>query len=1057
MKLSEVSVRRGVTFLMLYIVIVGFGIFSLMRLGLDLYPDISFPVVITIVQYEGANPEDIETLVTKPLESAVAAVDGVESIRSDSKQGVSLVIVEFDWGTDMEQAETDIRRAIDMIEGYLPDDSDAPMIFAFDPSMQPIVMTTVSGPYPLDVLRYIADEEVAPLVERIDGVAAAEASGGLVREIQIVLDPHRIEAYKLDVTAVMGAVYAGNNQQSGGYIEQGIFEFEIKTNGKYKSVEEIGEVVVGARPTTMGAMQPIRLKEVASIIDGFAESRRVLETDGQSSVWLIIRKQSGANTVQAAEKVMKVLESAAADTGRDLKFETIFDQSDFINNSISNLSSSAIQGVIITFFVLLFFLFNFRASLIVALAVPISVVATFGLMQQAGMTLNVLSLAGLALAVGMLVDNSIVVMENIFFFRQKGEAPWNAAIKGASTVGLAVTASTLTTLVVFLPVLFVPGIAGVLFNDMAITICFSLTVSLLVALTFIPLASSRLLGSSADNPLKRSEMFQEKTLGWLYRGYGRAIDWVLGHRWVVVSSVVGMLLVTGVMYKLMPTEFMMEGDDGFMVIRVEAPVGTNLDETYRILDEVRDRVADIVPEKDRKLIALDVGLGEGFTAIVSKGTHAGIIRVPLISSDNRETSLAQYEDLLRDALKEYPGVTFTIGRAGPLRRSGDIELQILGFDLDQQRRVGLELKTKLAALPEVGETTFSMADQKPQMEVDFDRRKLAELGLSSGTLSQAISVAFQGKTVAMFSDGGDEYDIKMRFDEKFRNDLDNLRKMPIVTTTGGIVPLDNVADIETRLGPTDITRLDQERYTTVSVTLKDKWVDENGKSHRKDLGAAIKKITGIADQYPMPEGFTYKVAGTAEDFMTSFLYLGLALMVSVLLVFMVMASQFESLREPFIILFTVPLASIGVVLMFVLTRSTLDMAAIIGVIMLTGIVVNNGIIMVDAANQIREEGFSRLDAIAMAGKRRLRPVLMTSLTTILGMVPMALGIGEGAEIWAGLGKAVIGGLTIATLLTLFVVPIMYTVFARKELKYDVKVHTGTIEVSPSSRLEDENL
>lgn len=1046
MKLSEVSVRRGVTFLMLYIMVVGFGLFSMSRLGLDLYPDISFPMVITIVEYPGANPGDIENLITRPIEEAVASVDGVESITSDSKQGVALISVEFDWSADMEQAETDVRRAIEMIEGYLPDDSKAPMIFAFDPSMQPIVMTTVSGPYSLDVLRNIADEEVAPLIERIEGVASAEASGGLEREIQVVLDPQKIEAYKLDVTAVMGAVYAGNNQQSGGYLEQGILEFEIKTNGKYKSVEEIGEVLVGGRMTVTGQMQPIRLKEVATVVDSFAESRRVIETNGESSVWLIIRKQSGANTVQAANKVTDALTTIPGDIGRDLQFKTIFNQAEFISSSIGNLSSTAIQGVVITFFVLLFFLFSVRSSLIVALAIPISVVATFALMDQAGMTLNVLSLAGLALAVGMLVDNSIVVMENVFYHRQLGETPWNASIKGASTVGLAVTASTLTTLVVFLPVLFVPGIAGVLFKDMAITICFSLTASLIVALTFIPLASSRLLGASAERRLKRSEVLQEKSLGWLYRGYGRALDWVLVHRWVVASAVAGLLALTGILYSLMPTEFMAEGDDGFMYMSVEAPVGTGLDETYRLVSEVEKKVAELIPEKDRKLIALDVGVGEGFTAIMSKGTHSGSLRIPLISSEDRETSLSQYEDLLRDTLKGFPGVKVTVGNPmNFMGGSGDIELQIRGFNLEEHRKLGLALQQKLNALPYVGETVFSMADQKPQLEVDFDRKKLAGLGLSAGTLSQAVSVAFQGKTVAMYSDDGDEYDIKMRYDEKYRSDVDNLLKMPVVTATGGVVPLDNIADIETRLGPTDITRLDQERYTSIGIYLKDKWTDDKGKVHKKDLATSIKDVTGTVDKEKFPKGFSYKVAGTAEDFMTSFKWLGVALAVSVLLVFMVMASQFESLREPFIIMFTVPLAAVGVVLMFVLTDSTVDMAALIGVIMLVGIVVNNGIIMVDAANQIREDGHGRLEAIALAGRRRLRPVLMTSLTTILGMVPMALGIGEGAETWAGLGKAVIGGLTTATFMTLFVVPIMYTVFARKDLKHDVKIFTGKVE------------
>lgn len=1047
MKISEISVRRGVTFLMIYLMVVGFGLFSLARLGLDLYPDISFPVVITIVEYQGANPEDIENLISRPLEEAVSAVDGVESVTSESKQGISLVTIEFDWGADMEQAETDVRRAIEMIEGYLPEDANAPIIFAFDPSMQPIVMMTLSGPYPLDVLRNVADDEIAPLIERLPGVASAEAAGGLVREIHVVLDPKKIDAYNLDVQAVMGAVYAGNNQLPGGYVEQGTLEFDIQVNGKYKSVDEIGDVMVGARQTVTGGMQTIKLREVAQIEDGFQEPRRILERDGQSSIWMFVRKQSGANTVQAVKLVMDQISKVPSQIGRDIEFKVIFNQAEHINASIGNLSSAALQGVVITFFVLLFFLFSMRSSIIVSLAIPISVIATFGLMGQAGMTLNVLSLAGLALAVGMLVDNAIVVMENIFRYRQMGHSAWNSSIKGASTVGLAVTASTLTTVVVFVPILFVPGIAGVMFNDMAVTICFALTVSLVVALTFIPLAASRLLGGkSAESRIERSTRLQERYLGWLSAAYGRALDWVLGHRRYVLVSIVALLGITGALWTIMPTGFMAEGDDGFMYVSVEAPVGTNLEETYRTLKDVEVRIEQLIPEKDRKMIALDVGVGEGFTAIMSKGVHAGAFRIPLVKPELRETSLSEYEDILRDELKVFPGVKVTIGRPfNFMGGAGDVELQIRGHNLEDQRRIGMELQERLRELPELGEIIYSMSDQKPQMEVDFDRQKLSELGLSPGAVSNAVSIAFQGRTVARYSDDGNEYDIKMRYDPKFRQDQDDLKNLPVVTMSGVTVPLQNVADIETRLGPIDIKRLDQERYTSLNIYLKDKWVGADGKEFKKDLGKTIKKITDVADKVQMPEGFSYKVAGTAEDFQTSFKWMGVALMVSVLLVFMVMASQFESLREPFIIIFTVPLAAVGVVLMFVLTRSTIDVSALIGVIMLVGIVVNNGIIMVDAANQIREEGHGRLQAIALAGRQRLRPVLMTSFTTMLGMVPMALGIGEGAETWAGMGKAVIGGLFTSTFLTLFVVPVMYTVFARRELKHDKRIFTAGFE------------
>ena len=460
MKVAELAVRRGVTFGMLYLLILGFGLFGLSRLDLDLYPDIQFPVVIIITSYTGANPQDIETLITRPIEGAVVSVKGVEEVSSDSKQGVSLVSLKFDWGKDMEQAETDVRRNLDLIKGFLPDDSQEPIVFAFDVSMQPIIMMMVSGPYPLDELRRIADEEIAPRLERLEGIAVAGAAGGLERQINVHLDPVKVQAYGLDVNRIVGAIYSENRQEPGGYVEQGGLEFSVQVDGKYQKVEDIGDVVVGSRMSATG-IQMIRLKDVAEIVDSFKDSRRIMAVDGAPSVWLMVRKQSGANTVQAANRVMAALDDVKKELGGDIEFNVMYNQADFINDSLGNLSSSAILGIIITFIVLLLFLRNFRSSLIVATAIPLSVVATFALMDMLGMTLNVLSLAGLALGVGMLVDNGIVVLENIFRLREEGRGAWLGAIEGASTVGLAVSASTLTTVAVFVPVLFVPGITGV--------------------------------------------------------------------------------------------------------------------------------------------------------------------------------------------------------------------------------------------------------------------------------------------------------------------------------------------------------------------------------------------------------------------------------------------------------------------------------------------------------------------------------------------------------------------------------------------------------------------
>ncbi len=1038
MKISSMSVRRGVTVSMIYMILVGFGLYSLGRLQLDLYPDISFPTVIVITNYTGASPEDIETLITRPIEGQVASVKDVDEITSESKQGISLINVKFDWGKDMEQAETDVRRSLEMVKGYLPDDADDPIVFAFDPSLQPIVMFMVSGPYPLDELRRIAENDLQPRIERLPGIANAYVAGGLEREIHVTLDPLEIEAFGLDVNTVVRAVYAENSQVPGGSLEQGSLDFTIHSEGKFQKVSEIGEVVVGIKRGQDG-VQPIRLKQVARVEDSFYESQRILEVDDEPAVWMMARKQSGANSVKAADAVVDALPRIARESGAELDFKIIFNQGDFIKQSLGNLSTTGLAGILISFFVLLFFLRNIRSALIISLAIPISVIATFAVMDQAGMTLNILSMAGLALAIGMLVDNAIVVLENIFRLREEGMGANQAAIEGASGVSTAVSASTLTTISVFVPILFVPGIAGVMFRDMAVTICFALAVSLAVALTFIPLAASRLLRSERAGRLlaraREKDPFQK-----VRNGYGRILDWLLARRWVVALGVVGLLTVTGSLMVLMPTDFVAQDDQSLVFVTIETPIGDNLQETSKIMREAIERIKKVVTPEERRMIALDAGVGKGFVSIFAKGVHAGTIRVPLVSMGRRERSQKQIENSIRSELQKMPGVKVTVGPPfNPMGGEGDIEIQIRGHDLEISRKIGLTLRDKLRAMPMMSEVNYSMEDQKPEVRIRFDRPKMAEMGISTAATGSAVSTYFMGRLAGRYAEGGDEYDIMVRYAKSHRLDVDELRRAPVMTISGSVVPLENIAEVKVGLGPVDITRLDQARVTRLTCSLEDEYRNEDGKAGKKDLRAAIAGVKDILEEYfrqnaELTKNFTYHIGGTAEDFMTSMKWLGMALMVSILLVFMVMASQFESLRQPFIIIFSVPLSAIGVVLMFILTGSTMDISSLVGVIMLVGIVVNNGIVMVDAANQLRAKGQGRREAIARAARIRMRPVLMTSLTTILAMSPLALEIGEGSAGWAGMAKAVIGGLIAATLLTLVVVPTVYTVFARKQVK-----------------------
>lgn len=1017
---------------MLYAILVGFGFYGLSQLQLDLFPELSFPSVVIISNYTGASPEDIETIITRPIESAVASVKDVKQIDSDSKQGASVVTVQFDWGKNMEQAETDVRRALDMGRGNLPDDVKDPLVFAFDPALQPVVMTMLTGPYPLDELRRIAEKEIQPRIERLPGIASAEIAGGLEREVHVIVNPAKVTAFGLNPAQVVGAIYQENTQIPGGTLEQGALDFTIHASGKYTSIEEIGQVVVGMRPTLRGPV-PIQLREVAQVIDTFSESQRILEIDGQPGVWILVRKQSGANTVKAAEAVNQALPQFKKVVAAGIDFKTIFDQSDFINLALGNLSSTGIEGVFITFFVLLVFLRSWRSSLIVASAIPASVIGTFLIMHVAGMTLNMISMAGLALSIGMLVDNAIVVLENIFRLREEGHGAWNAAIEGAGGVSMAVTASTLTTVAVFLPVLFVPGIAGVLFRDMAVTICFSLTVSLLLALTLVPLACSRMLGTRAgEADLIRS---QKKDILTKPRALlDRSLDWALGHRKWVGASVGALLIGTAALYAVLPTDFITQDDNSMVYVSAESAVGENLAQAHAVMTEALDVVAKTILPEERKLIALDQGVGKGFVAIFGKGVHAGAIRVSLVQPGQRKRTKAQIEAAVRAELKQIPGLKATVGEPfNMMGGAGDVEIEIRGHDLEMSRRIGRELREELRALPEMASVDFSMDDQKPEIRVSFDRPKMAQLGLSAAAAGGAISTYFMGSIAGRYAEGGDEYDIVVRFDKRNRLDVEELRRMPVTTPTGQVVPLANIARIDVGLGPTDIKRRDQGRITTLACYLKPSYEDAQGVSHMKDLGASIAKVDGLISRYDWPKDFSYFVGGTAEDFLESFRYLGLALILAVLLVYMVMSSQFESFREPLIIIIAVPLAAIGVVPIFSITQKPMDVSSLIGVIMLVGIVVNNGIVLVDAANQLRHEYPDRRDAVQKAALQRLRPVLLTALTTVLAMVPLALGIGEGAASWQGMAMAVIGGMITSTFLTMYVVPTMYTFLGAKHI------------------------
>ncbi|MBQ9394101.1 MAG: efflux RND transporter permease subunit [Proteobacteria bacterium] len=1052
MSLPGYSVKNRVTMTMLFFLVIIFGVFSFTRLQLDLYPDMDIPYIVVVTSYVGASPADIETLISRPIEETAVSVTGVKNVMSTSKQNVSMVMLEFDWGYDMDQAEIDTRNKLDLVKGNLPDEVDATYVIAMDPSMQPIVLFNLTGDLPASEIRHIAEKRIQPRLERVAGISSVEVGGGELREIHVRLNPQKLEAYKISATTIYGMIKNENAQSVGGYIEASGRDLNIQTQGKFKSVKEIGDILLSAGADEKGQMIPIRLRDVAEIEDTIEESRRFMRVNDKAAVLMIASKQSGANTVDAANGLIKALPDVLEDIP-ELEYNIINNQAEFIESSISNLAQTVVLAVVIVFLVLLAFFRSVTTSLIVASAIPVSLLGTFGFMSSMGMTLNVISLAGLSLAVGMLVDNAIVTLENIFRHREEGDSAFHAAVTGAREIMMAITASTLTTVAVFLPILFVPGIAGMMFRDMSLTICGALAISLVVAITFVPMLSYYMLKSPRfDKTIKKNSGNEVDDLSTLdeatantftnrmRKGYERFLRACIKSRGLVTLIVVVLFGVSLWGFTKIPKEFMPTSDDSFMTVKIQTEMGMDAKTTFEVTQEVKKIVEKTILPSERRMISVDAGSSDsGFSAMFSNGVNSATIRIPLVKPKFRDRSITELLDATRDALKGVPGITYQVaGRGGPGGSGGDIDLEIYYDDIQMTRTITERIKRYALTRPDISEVKLSIEEQKPQIQVDYDREKLSELGLTSNAVSTLVTIFFRGLAASQYLEDGDEYDILVRYDRSFRNDIHEVENMPIQTNSGTVVPLSTVAHVYENLAPTQIDRKNQERYQKVSLTLKNTYIDpETGLTVKKNMEKTISdfeeylKAEMKKDKDEKGIEWYYAVAGMAEYFKDSIMNLAYALIVSIFLVFGVMASQFESYREPFIVMFTIPLALIGVVGIYAITGRTIDLAGMIGIIMLVGIVVNNGIVLVDAANQNRDRGMDKVTAIVNAGRTRMRPVMMTALTTILSMIPLALQIGEGSETWAGMGTAVIGGLTLSTFFTLFFVPIMYTFFAAK--------------------------
>jgi len=1010
---AALAVRRPITWIMASLAVALFGLFTLSRLQLDLLPNLEFPVVAVITSWQGADPEGVEQLVTRPVEEALELVPGIERVTSTSSQGSSLVLAEFDWGSDMRDTEQDVRKQLELTAlDRLPDDAERPLVFAFDPSLSPVIFMTVNAPgSPADV-RALADETISPRLARVPGVAAAETMGGAEREIQVQLLPDWLKAFGISPTQVAMAVGAANAQSPGGLVEEGDQELGVVTRAELTELRDIQDVVVAAAG---GA--PVRVRDVAEVVDGAAEVDHVVRADGKPAVMLAIRKQSDANTVQVSRAIRAELAELDDDLPEGVELGILMDQAEPITMSLSNLTSTAFISLLATALVLVSFLRNWRTSSIVSVSIPFSMLVTFAVMDALGVTLNIISMAGLALAVGMLVDNSIVVIEHIIVVMGRGgDDRRQSAIDGTNEVVTPIVASTLTTLSVFVPVLFVPGIAGQMFRDMALTICISLFASLLVTVTLVPLLAS--LGLRVRPPHGWERALGRLT-GWvepLGELYARRAPELIGRPAVVLGGAIAFGVVVLATIPLLGVDFLPQNDRSMIEFSVKTAPGSSLDATQRAFAQIEDVVADAVPEA--RTASVEFGNPDGILAITGNSSSQGSLRISLVPVLERSRDQQEIELDLKERFQAIPGVEVR-AQGNPLISGGDVVVRIAMNDLDALRIYGNALAERLVGRDEVASVEFDLDNARTELQVTLDRDQAQRLGLNAGDVASAVATTYMGMEVARLQDGEDEVPVRVRATRAARRDMDALRDVPVALPRGGTVPLSAVAQIETGLGPAAIPRADQERAGNLAVSLGD-----------ASLGELIATIDQVLEEVPIPAGATVSVEGAAEDLQESFMALGVAILVAILLVYMVMASQFESLVEPFVILATIPLAVVGAVLGLLLTLTTVQVTALIGIVLLVGIVVNNGILLLDVLKRNRERGDDLVAAAGAAGRARLRPILMTSVTTILGMLPLAFEIGQGAELWAPMARAVIGGMTVSTVLTLLVVPAAYVFVTR---------------------------
>jgi HAE1 family hydrophobic/amphiphilic exporter-1 len=1020
--LSKLAVQRPITFLMTSLIFIGFGIFGVLQLRLNLYPDVSFPTITVYTGYEGVAPEDIEALVTRPIEENVGSISGIRRVRSLSSQGASVVKLNFNWGTDLYEAENDVRKQLGFVSRSIPRDAETPLVFSYDPNQEPIVVLAVTSEVRSSRdLRTYATQVLEQRLERINGIASAETSGGLERQINVTIDSEKMRLYDVTISDISNRLNAENIQVPAGQLIEGNTVYSLRTMGELKSVEQIKNTVIEVRDG-----QTLYLRDIATVDDGIAQPIGNVQVNGEDGIIINIYRQSDANVVVAADDVVASLDVIKNSLPDDIEVQVLTNKAEFIKMSIQNLLLTGLQAIILVVLILLAFLRSGRSALIIAISIPVSIITTFAVMNFAELSLNIISLSGLTLAVGLVVDDAVVVLENIFRFREEGHNRKDAAVMGAKEVAVPVVMSTLTTLVVFLPILFVPGIAGFLFRDLALTISFSLSVSSLVALTLIPMMTSQFFRDGEVNFQSKNKLanFFSNLLDRLENVYSRQLDSILSRSGLVIGGAVLLFVITLPIFNSLGGEFFPRVDENAFTLEVSREPGVSLLELERSIKQVESIIQQQVSEA--RIIVSDYGDKEGIEGADNPGGFTGTVRVELVPQNERNRTQFEIVNTLLNELAIVPGVDVQEIVIDPLSPDGEngLIVQIFGYEADVKKNLSDGVKERILQIDGVT-SAYSTADQgRPELRLIMDRERISLVGMNTNQVASAVSDAVQGSIATSFVDQGVEFEVKVELDPRQKAASSDLENIQIQTPGGQWMPLSNLARVERYTGPTNVTRIDQERVFEIFTELDG-----------VDLKSASVQARASLNEIQWPDGYRFALAGSAEEQAESFNFLLLAFAIAAILTYMVMASQFESLLEPFIIIFTIPLALSGVLIMLGLTGTAISVTSMVGLILLSGIVVNNGIVMIDYIKILQARGLERHEAIVQGATRRLRPILMTALTTILSMVPLALELGSGSETWSPMARTVIGGLTMSTFLMLFVVPCIYNLVNKGVSKF----------------------